>query len=137
VRAAVRPVRQELVLWARQGIGEREPGRAEAMDAQVVSAVLAALPDLPAWRRRLIRRRLRRLFGPTWITHLEVFPYDADNPMDALIRAAAHEHRVGGPTGEGVLLTQGLVHETLPLRVFGGRPAQRLDRELRRLSGAR
>jgi hypothetical protein len=107
------------------------------MDAQVVSAVLAALPDLPAWRRRLIRRRLRRLFGPTWITHLEVFPYDADNPMDALIRAAAHEHRVGGPTGEGVLLTQGLVHETLSLRVFGGRPAQRLDRELRRMSGAR
>ncbi|WP_139177036.1 hypothetical protein [Geodermatophilus siccatus] len=137
VRAAVQPVRQELALWARQGIREREPGQPVATDAEAVTKILSVMLDLPAWRRTLVRRRLRRLFGGTWVNYLELFPYDADNPMNTMIRASAYEHRVGGPTGEGTLLTAGLVHQTLSLDVFGGWPAQRLDRELRRLSAAR
>lgn len=137
VRTAVRPLRQELSLWAYQGIVERERGRASARDAEVVSAILAVVDDLPAWRRPLVRRRLRRLFGHTWVRYSELWPYDPDNPMNTLIRAAVYEHRVGGPTGEGALLTSGLVHRTLSGDVFGGRPAKRLDGELRRLSAAR
>jgi hypothetical protein len=136
VRSAVRPLRQELALWARQGITDREPGQAAAADAEAISAIQTALPDLPAWRRRLVHRRLRRLFGSTWLWYLELFPCGPDNPMDTLIRAAAYEHRVGGPSGEGVLLTGGMVHRTLSMQVFGGKPGQRLERELRRLSAA-
>lgn len=134
VREAVRPVRQELVRWARQGVSDRKPGVAMATDAEVVAGVLAALPDLPAWRRYLIRRRLHRLFGWLWVSHLEVFPYDPANPMGVLLSAMLHEHRAGGPSREGVLLTEGLVHRTLSLEVFGGRRSRRLDRQLRRLA---
>ena len=130
VREAVRPVRQEVVRWERQGSSDRKPGLAVPADPEAVSAVLDALPDLPAWRRWLIRRRLRRLFGALWIEHLEVFPY---NPQTTMLSALLRQERDQGPTGRARQLTDGQVHRTLAGTQWG-LPAGHLDRQLRRLS---
>jgi hypothetical protein len=130
VREAVRPTRQELIRWARQGLTDRKPGVVDSSDAKVVSAVLAELPNLPAWRQWLMRRRLRRLFGALWIEHLEVFPYSEDTTW---LRALLHESRDMGPTGRPRRLTDGQVHRTLS-GTFWGLPAKDLDRQLRRLA---
>lgn len=130
VREAVRPVRQEVARWGRQGHTRREPDLADYTDPETVSAVLAAMPDLPAWRRRLMRRRLRRLFGALWVEHLEVFPYSPDTTM---ISAMFYQGHDAGPKGPARLLTDGEVHRTLAGTPWG-LTAKDLDRELRRLA---
>jgi hypothetical protein len=130
VREAVRPVRQEVVRWDRQGLSDRKPGLAVPADPEAVSAVLDALPDLPAWRRPLMRRRLRRLFGALWIEHLEVFPY---NRQTTMLNAMLRQHRDEGPTGRARQLTDGQVHRTLA-GAHSGLSARYLDRQLRRLA---
>lgn len=137
IRAAAQPLRQEHALWWRQGMTEREPETPSTADAAAITAVLAVLPDLSWGRRALVRRRLRRLFGETWLHFLELFPYDPDDPDTTIKRAVAYEHRVAGSFGEGGLLTGGLVHRTLSMQVFGGKPGERLDRELRALYAVR
>ena len=92
--------------------------------------MLDALPNLPAWRRWLIRRRLRRLFGALWIEHLEVFPY---NPQMTMLSAMLQQDRNEGPTGRARQLTDGQVHRTLA-GTHWGLPARDLDRQLRRLA---
>lgn len=134
IRAAVRPIRREVAQWAREGLYERDPQAPSAADAEAVSAVLESLPDLPPLRRWAVRRRLRRLFGSFWVSHLELFPYDATDPMSSLIRASAREHRAGA---EGELLTAGLVHRTLSPNEVDDRRARRLERQLRRLAACR
>ena len=134
IRAAVRPIRREVAQWAREGLYERDPDAPSAADAEAVSAVLESLPDLPAWRRWAVRRRLRHLFGSFWVSHLELFPYDAADPMNSLIRATAREHRAGA---EGQLLTAGLVHRTLSPNEIDDRKGRQLDRQLRRLEDSR
>ncbi|MDP9459612.1 MAG: hypothetical protein M3Q22_04925, partial [Actinomycetota bacterium] len=69
-----------------------------------------------------------------WVSHLELFPYDATDPMSSLIRASAREHRAGA---EGELLTAGLVHRTLSPNEVDDRRARRLERQLRRLAACR
>ncbi|MGK5169022.1 hypothetical protein [Geodermatophilus sp. CPCC 205761] len=130
VREAVRPVRQEVARWDRQGSGDRKPGLAVPADPEAVSAVLGALPDLPAWRGWLVRRRLRRLFGALWVEHLEVFPY---NPETTMLSAMLRQERDEGPTGRTRLLTDGQVHRTLAGTPWG-LSARDLDRQLRRLA---
>jgi hypothetical protein len=130
VREAVRPVRQEVARWDRQGASNRKPRLAVPADPEAVSAVLDALPDLPAWRRWLVQRRLRRLFGTLWIEHLEVLPY---NPETTMLSALLRQERDEGPTGRARLLTDGQIHRTLAGTPWG-LSARDLDRQLRRLA---
>jgi hypothetical protein len=131
IRDAVRPLRQELARYHRDGHTNRAQGVAAVEDAAAASAVLSALPDLPVWRRRLMRRRMRRLFGTLWLKHLELFPYDDADPMGTVMRATVRESQLDD-TGRPRKLTDGQVHRTLASR--WPEDAEYLGQQLRRLA---
>jgi len=137
VRVAVLPLQQETVLKRRQGINDWQPGVPSRRDPEVVATVLRVLPDLPRWRQRQVRKRLHVLFGELWPSFSELWPWGGEDPDTTMTRAEAHEHRAQSWDGQGPSLTDGLVHRTLELTVYGGKPLERLERKLRLLAAAR
>lgn len=137
IRAAVLPLQQETALWWRQGINDRHPGVPSRRDPEVVTTVLRVLPDLPGWRQRRVRKRLRVLFGELWPSFSELWPWGGEDHDMTMTRAEAYEHRAQSWDGQGPSLTDGLVHRTLEMTVYGGEPLEKLERELRLLAAAR
>lgn len=68
----------------RMGRGTRVADRLDGDDFVFASRVLALANVGPAWRRALIRRRLRILIGRMWVDRLEVQPAD-DTSLGAAI----------------------------------------------------
>ena len=82
VQAVVAPMRDELARYEFRQRPEplRGPGRSHMDDHAAVVQVLDAATGLPAWRRWLVARRCRRVFGAYWTDLAIEYPGD---PTDA------------------------------------------------------
>jgi len=66
----------------------RRPGTIVGDDLVFAGHVLAHADGLSPWRRRLVRRRLRRLFGRMWVDYLDVNPAAGNAWFSAWIKAS-------------------------------------------------
>lgn len=135
LRALVAPTRRKVAQYRADMIGGRKRNQAHTEDAALAGRLLAVADRMPWWRRRLVRRRVRRLVGPAW--------FDLAQLHEAGTEEAAFEAwlvlDVAGVRarrrGENVERTDdlGLMHRAL----CGPRSSGDLDRlegELRRLA---
>lgn len=136
VTAAVAPLLVELGRYRYQ-VRRPEPKRAgEQADlahledhAQLVT-IRTAAADLPGWRRWLVDRRCRRIFGNYWNDLARDYPTRTDaDTLTAWLAVSMNDGASGDPR-------QSLIHRTYaepPGHALGAE----LARELRRLSAAR
>lgn len=117
------------------GLG-REPQTAQMADYETVSRVLAAAADLPGWRRRLVLRRCRRVFGRYWTDLAELSPADPSSlgSIVAPVLVAEYQRLKAGADLSG--RTDGLMHRALCCPPEDGMVGD-LARELAQLAGCR
>lgn len=111
----------------------REPDLAEFDDHATVVGIRAAAADLPPWRRRLVDRRLRAVFGTTWTDLAIDYPTkpDANESRGAWLAVALENSETPDTVPD-----YGLLHRAYSARP--GDPSQdELTRALRRLAAAR
>lgn len=110
---------------------KRDDQHAHPEDHAAVVAIRAAAEDLPAWRRALIDRRSRRVFGAYWTDLARDYPSQLDGGSGSFTaQLAAHFHGRGGDPLDS-LIHRAYAHPP-------GHPTQTdLRRELRRLAAAR
>lgn len=119
-----------------RGRPAREIGTAHAEDGSNAALVLRIAEALPAWRRTLVKRRCKRIFGSRWtnVAALELLERTADSPdagMRITVRALFDQR--DNPTDQDSYRA-GLIH-----RVYSSSTAHegpRLVRELRMLRQA-
>ncbi len=134
--AVVGPLRSDLrkyQLGMNRGL-QRGPATAQLDDHRLVSGILAASSDLPWWRRRLVERRCRRVFGDHWTDLARDWPYDPSSVGAALGPSLMAGIRAG-KNGQSAAPVAGLIH-----RAYTNAPGhvllQQLDRQLRLLAAA-
>lgn len=114
--------------------GRRRPDAWVADDAVAAAGALAEAEDLSPIRRRLVHRRIRRVFGSEAFDVAElVDPARASDSavVTSLVRQAA---RIEGKLPPG--LAAGILHEAYAAEPLDQRLCDRLDRELRLLGRA-
>jgi hypothetical protein len=69
-------------------------------DFSLCGSVLRASRGLPWWQRRLVRRRLQKLFGPNTVYLCEIYGKDCEDPVtpvtSAMLRAVAERRDPDG-----------------------------------------
>lgn len=144
IEQAVLPLLREARSFAaRPGKPSREVGTAFMDDGISALQVLNAARHLPRWRRALVERRCRRVFGAAWVRHAlpEVgMPTASSNDQSnrIFVRALFETHDGPGAhvlgTGRPVVtVSDGLMQRTYE----GAAEPKRLVGELTRLSQAR
>lgn len=140
VRDLVAPILGELRRYEYVSPAEpaRTPNRIHSEDHVRVSSILQTASNLPPWRRRLVERRCRRVFGEYWTDLAIEYPgggaNDA-NPMTAwIVRSAKDQDGFATTTERGPL-------KALMQRAYSERAGHPLladlRRELRRLAACR
>lgn len=137
-------LRQARSFAARPSRPLREAGHAHMDDGVAALQVLNAARHLPRWRRALVERRCRRVFGAAWVRHAlpevgmpEVAKDDRSNRI--FVRALFETHDRGpgmhvlGSGQPVVTVSDGLMQRAYE----GAADPARLVSELTRLSRAR
>lgn len=136
VSAAVSPVLDEVARY--EYLRPPEPKRtleqSHMDDHARLVIVRRAAADLPAWRRWLIDRRCRRVFGHYWTDLARDYPSALDSDSGSLtswLAASTRDYRASAGRGP----VDGLLHRAYCERA--GHPlVHKLRRELRRLAAA-
>ncbi len=137
VAAVVKPLQLELARYTyaagQRTSSKRDNEAAHMDDHRHVVAILGAAPDLPAWRRRLVDRRCRRVFGAYWCDLARDYPSAGETgggSLTAWLASSMQDHH-GAEDPRSSHLHR--AYATPP-----GSPVQdELRRELRRLAAAR
>lgn len=121
--------------------GRPTPARgntAEADDHAAVVRIRNAATDLPAWRRWLVDRRCRRVFGDYWTDLAIDYPSDLESGAGTFIAHLNERLRAKRADGRG---NQSTPADSLIHRAYSelpGHPAlDELRRELRHLAASR
>lgn len=139
VRAAVEPLLQELTryIYADARITpKRDTDQTHLEDFAHVLRVRAAARDLPAWRRALVDRRCRHIFGPYWVDLARDYPTSADADPSSATFAARLGSSMSRASSEREAPASSLFHRTYATPP-SKRPGKRLTRELELLAKAR
>lgn len=131
VKGIVEPLLNKL---ARYEFIDGKPNRtmdtSDLDDHATVVKIRAAAGGLPSWRRALVDRRCRRVFGRYWVDLADGFP--SSDSLHSWFAAAVKDDQVK----LGGLPTDGLMHRAY-MEPAGGSLQRQLRRELRRLARSR
>lgn len=139
VRAMVGPLLLDVRRYrAEMSAGlQREQDTGQGEDYVTVSRLLTVAADLSCWRRTLVLRRSRRIFGRAWTDLAELSPADPSSPgslFAPILQAQYRAARLGAVTESRP--PPGLLHRAF-CQPPNGALLPRLDRELRRLAASR
>lgn len=136
VRERVAPLLAELARYEylRPPEPRRSAERSHMDDHAAVMSIRRAAADLPPWRRWLVDRRCRRVFGAYWTDLARDYPSaksEGNESFSAWFAASVRDRREGDPSPLDGLMQR--AYSESP-----GHPMLReLRRELRRLAAAR
>jgi hypothetical protein len=139
VRQAVAPLLDELARYeylTDRPEPKRTSERSHMDDHAAVVRIRSAAAELPAWRRALVDRRCRRVFGYYWTDLARDYPSASNDPGAGSVGAwfASSVRGVHPTAGRGPL--DGLLHRAY-CQPPGDALLKDLRRELHRLSAAR
>lgn len=137
VRECVAPLLAELARYQYVGLerAKREAETSHMDDHAHVVAIRSAAADLPGWRRWLVDRRCRRVFGDYWTDLARDYPSvgrETGGTLTAWFAASVAESK----RPPGARPVDGLMHRAYSQQ-SGHTLVDRLRRELRRLAAAR
>ena len=135
LKKAVSPLREELIRYRNQTkrtSTKRGDDYSHLEDHERLVAVRTAAADLPAWRRRLIDRRCRRVFGDYWTNLARRYPSEHGGGKGSFVSLLSAS---SGDNGEDDS-RESLIHRTFASPPTSPLGAQ-LDRQLRLLAAGR
>ena len=132
LREVLAPMRDELARYqyadSRKTAKREVDGPLPLDDLEQVIAIRSAASGLRAWRRLLIDRRLRRVYGDHWVDLCRDYP--SASSVSSWLAASLNQHRADGE--QTIDPAAALIHRTYWRPQERGRDA--LARELRLIS---